>query len=384
MALIREMWYHTTMGRVRYKSACEKPFRLDVGGDETLSDQLTANLRRAIADGTFRPGDRLPGIREMARLCRTSVKIPLAAMETLASEGLVKARPRIGCIVLDERRKIWKGRVLLVYTGVFGRYNTHVQYGEIAERLTRADWRVESLFITNAGPRKPYDLSRFDAIFAEKYDLIIFPGCCTPILDIAVKNARPYFDIGGGGVSDDPFCIGRTYNTIGGCYRELVARCQKSGVRHVLHVGHVRESVRTMRGEFHGTGIKVEDLVLDPGTGPDRLDDFQRTGYVAIAERLSNRRLGLPDLVYFSDDYLARSGLWALSDMGLDAPEDIKVVTFCNHGFLPAYRRTLARIENNPAKNGEKTANAIIRYLEKGIRPRRILYEMKYVDGETF
>ena len=371
------------MGRRVQDAACEKLFKLDVGSNETLSSQLTANLRRAIADGTFRPGDRLPSIREMASLCRTSIKVPLAAIEALAYDGLVKARPRIGSIVLGERRKLWKGRVLLVYTGVFGRYNTHVQYGEIVERLTWADWRVESLFITNAGPRQPYDLSRFDTVFSEKYDLAVFPGCCTPILEIVRRNSIPYLDVCSA-VSDDPLCIGRTYSAIGGCYREFVARCQEKGVRHILHVGHVREDVQTLCGEFSDTGIAVEDMMVDPGVGPDRLDDFQRKGYEALVERLSKRRCGLPDLVYFSDDYLARGGLWALSDMGLDAPEDVKVVTFCNHGFPPAYRRTISRIENNPAKNGEKIAKAIIRYLESGIMPRRILYETKYIDGETF
>ena len=80
-------------------------YRLDPAAAETLTEQLADNLRRAIANGICKPGDKLPGVRQMAKLCGTSVQVPIGAMKALATDGFVKARPRIGCVVLEQNRK---------------------------------------------------------------------------------------------------------------------------------------------------------------------------------------------------------------------------------------------------------------------------------------
>ena len=79
----------------------EQIYRLDAAAAETLTEQLAENLRRAIANGLYKPGDGLPGIRVIAKWCGTSVQVPIGAMKMLADEGFVKARPRIGCVVLE-------------------------------------------------------------------------------------------------------------------------------------------------------------------------------------------------------------------------------------------------------------------------------------------
>ena len=74
-------------------------FRLDRAGSASLSSQLADNLRRAIRNHIFRPGDVLPGIRRLAELCGTSVRVPIQALAELESEGLIKSRARIGSAV---------------------------------------------------------------------------------------------------------------------------------------------------------------------------------------------------------------------------------------------------------------------------------------------
>ena len=59
----------------------EQIYRLDTAAVETLTEQLSENLRRAIANGLYKPGDRLPGIREMAKLCGTSGLLDLLRAE---------------------------------------------------------------------------------------------------------------------------------------------------------------------------------------------------------------------------------------------------------------------------------------------------------------
>lgn len=60
---------------------------------------LSESLRRQITAGAFRPGERLPSIRQLARQTRLSVTTVIRALQTLEDEGLVEGRPRSGYAV---------------------------------------------------------------------------------------------------------------------------------------------------------------------------------------------------------------------------------------------------------------------------------------------
>lgn len=61
-----------------------------------LPEQIYAALRRAIADGAFPPGSRLPASRVLARSLRVSRNSVLAAYERLSAEGLICGRTGSG------------------------------------------------------------------------------------------------------------------------------------------------------------------------------------------------------------------------------------------------------------------------------------------------
>ena len=82
---------------------------LDRTCEGTLAEQLAERLRRNIANGVWKPGSVLPGIRELAKLCGTSTRVPKAAISMLEGENLVRPRPRLGCEVLDGDRNVWRG-----------------------------------------------------------------------------------------------------------------------------------------------------------------------------------------------------------------------------------------------------------------------------------
>ena len=90
------------------------PFRLDRHGGGGLSEQIAAGLRGAMRSGTYRPGDRLPAIRAMARSLETSNLMVNRAVQQLASEGWLMARPRTGIHVLESHERVWRAHVLLV------------------------------------------------------------------------------------------------------------------------------------------------------------------------------------------------------------------------------------------------------------------------------
>lgn len=66
---------------------------------ERLYEQLAARIRRQIQDRTYRPGDRLPSVRELSRSSRVSVSTVLDAYRLLEDQGLISPRPQSGYYV---------------------------------------------------------------------------------------------------------------------------------------------------------------------------------------------------------------------------------------------------------------------------------------------
>lgn len=69
-------------------------FRIEKGARETLADQIYEGVRRAIAEGRVRPGERLPSIRDTASRLSVALNTAAAAYRRLADEGF--AEPRAG------------------------------------------------------------------------------------------------------------------------------------------------------------------------------------------------------------------------------------------------------------------------------------------------
>src|ERR1043165_8850864 len=71
------------------------------GGGGTLTDQLFQSIRRLIADGVWRSGERIPGSRILARDAKVSRTTVVATIEMLIAEGLLEARGTSGTYVAD-------------------------------------------------------------------------------------------------------------------------------------------------------------------------------------------------------------------------------------------------------------------------------------------
>ena len=72
---------------------------LRLEGSGRLNEQLYRALRRAILDGRFAPGSRLPSTRVLARELGLSRNVALMAFAQLMDEGYVEARAGSGTIV---------------------------------------------------------------------------------------------------------------------------------------------------------------------------------------------------------------------------------------------------------------------------------------------
>jgi GntR family transcriptional regulator len=61
-----------------------------------LHDQVAAQIRRAIADGEAKPGERLPPARHLAAVMHVNTNTVLRALRMLRDEGLLELRPGHG------------------------------------------------------------------------------------------------------------------------------------------------------------------------------------------------------------------------------------------------------------------------------------------------
>ncbi|MCW3029659.1 MAG: winged helix-turn-helix transcriptional regulator [Solirubrobacterales bacterium] len=67
-------------------------FKIDRSNPVLLHDQVAAQIRRAIADGEAKPGERLPPARDLAAIMHVNANTVLRALRTLRDEGLLEIR----------------------------------------------------------------------------------------------------------------------------------------------------------------------------------------------------------------------------------------------------------------------------------------------------
>ena len=70
--------------------------KIDRDDPTLLHDQVAAQIRRAIAEGEAKPGERLPSARHLAAVMHVNTNTVLRALRLLRDEGLLELRPGHG------------------------------------------------------------------------------------------------------------------------------------------------------------------------------------------------------------------------------------------------------------------------------------------------
>ena len=73
--------------------------KVDVNERTPLHEQVAADIRRAIADGEAKPGERLPPARDLAAVLGVNSNTVLRALRVLRDEGLLEFRRGRGITV---------------------------------------------------------------------------------------------------------------------------------------------------------------------------------------------------------------------------------------------------------------------------------------------
>lgn len=74
--------------------------KIDRDDPAHLHEQVATEIRRAIADGEAKPGDRIPPARHLAAVMGVNTNTVFRALRALRDEGLLEMAPRRGIKVV--------------------------------------------------------------------------------------------------------------------------------------------------------------------------------------------------------------------------------------------------------------------------------------------
>ena len=284
------------------------PFQIDRTSPVGYSDQLVEGIREAVRRGVYRKGERLPTWKEMAEALGVSARIPREAIAKLAREGLVTSHRRQGCIVsaLKQRAPL-KGSVLVILTDLS--FSSCVQYEAIGEALARQGYAAMSLVVRRAGGCcMPYDLSVADRILDRKIDFVYVMSAESQFgkwlagrhVPFAVTESNnPEFDSSVCGLMGvvKPFDFSKAL-------RDMAAHCRRVGVKRVLQVCYGRPPLFDATSILAPAGVRVESWHVK-AENPQSPADVRVAGFRAFSRRLKDGIAWLPEVLLFTDDYLA-------------------------------------------------------------------------------
>jgi len=352
-------------------------FRPDPLNQEDLSDQLAGWLRNRIASGRYKPGDKLPTMRELADASGVSFKTARTAIERLTREGYVNSRPHIGSVVMPKNITVWRGRVLLVLPEEDETsYFVNAFLGEVRRQLTSAGYQTVRVCFSRA---QKGNCAQLETMLGQSVDFALVMYGTPKVVRMLGKAGVPYVD----------FCGTRTKGTRawhfpsgdGEAKARFVAHCVRTGVRTVTEVDFGSPGGSSARDELTAAGIAVSRVSVVPDVKRGRLEGIERAAFECFADV---DRAALPELFLVWDDYVARGLLMALLTRGIAVPDDVKVVVFANAGFAPVFPKSLTRIEHDPLRCGTQAADFVLAVLSKGRVPTPPMLAPTYIIDESF
>lgn len=139
-----------------------------------------------------------------------------------------------------------------------------------------------------------------------------------------------------------------TFDDHGGCYA-MGKYFAEAGYKRVFHVtgpSAFQQAIVRQRGfeqGFSEHGGVVDDALRYEGTY------LVPSGYEAVEWLLREHRGAMPDAIFFANSLMARGGLAALHDHGLQSPRDVALATFDDFDHLDYVRPKMTRVGAKPS-----------------------------------
>jgi DNA-binding LacI/PurR family transcriptional regulator len=358
------------------------PFQIDRASSVDLALQVEKGLSGAIHSGVYRPGDRLPGIHDMARDLGVSNVVVSRAVRRLSAAGKLQARRRAGIHVTQGEQPFARGHVLLVdATSASYFFGTRSQ--ALTQALQDANLRVSSLFYTDLGDEAVCQRLAL-ALDSQAVSLVLLAvpvagavAICqsrgVPHVACLAKDAAP-------GADGPPVAVVRYSDTA--AMRDMVAHILALNVRHIHAISIHAQALETLTSLAKTAGLTVSvETALD--WQKSGAEGYEMVGFSAAQHLLA--RGPLPDLLFVPDDYLARGVLTALLLAGKRVPVDVQLVAAVNRGAHPAYTGPFTRVENDPVEHGQVLAQAILGALDRDESEPPLAFRLgpSFVAGST-
>ena len=356
-------------------------FELDRKSGVPLSDQLVSRLKTAIVRGVYKPGGTLPGIIELADAADVSEKVSRMALRRLSDEGWISTRRHVGSVVLARTGNVVRWRVLFFSHNPYFCFHTDRLVSEMRTRLMREKGGVSTIAISRCRGANSY--LQLEELLKERWDLIIENDMDATSRKMIEDSGWPFVVVGGASLtapSRAANCVGFVKFSSGLAATDFVLACARRNVRSVvqfqcnLAAFDVAERLRIM-------GVATKTIRTSDGLDPEGV---AREAYAIIDGWFRNGSPRLPDVILFTDDYIAQGGLLALRSHGVRMPEDVSVVSFANKGHLPIWDQPLTRLEVDPIAHGAALAKAVRTYLHGKPFPDGIVLGSVWKQGETF
>ena len=359
----------------------ELPFCVVRNSAKTLVEQTFDGLKSAILCGYYKPGDVLPPMRVFVEKLGVSRIVTNEVIARLKAEGLVNARPRVGCVVLGGDEKLWKGRVLVVNPVGDDNYYNNVLSGIIRDTLIANGYLYFNCVVPQLETRD-YDLSTLEHLLQRSIDLVVLASLNPEIVDFVAKFGVPYVTVSQ--FDDRPFPARKTGGRIdwNAAVADFVRDIREAGIRRVEQMSWVRNMADAVPA-LEKAKISARRWDVAVPRGVPRIQAVKEAGYREMARRLAQKDPMLPELLFFADDRLAEGALLALSERGVRVPEDLSVVSWSNVGSGPVFVKPLTRMEMDPYADGRKVSKWILEVLGGRRNPPPLTIGPRYRIGET-
>ena len=355
---------------------------LDRSCPMTLADQLVERLKAAIVRNRCRPGEVLPGIRKIAETVQVSEKVVRTAMHRLTAEGWVMPRRHVGPVIAERGSKGARWRVLYFTHNPYYCYYHERFIATLRMQLLREKDGVLLVAVNRYDGINGY--IQLEEALKERWDLILEGPTVAKSRKMIEASGWPFATIDDSVYTMPPSvaanCVGRIDMSIGSATSDFVRECARRNVRSVVQLQCDRGAFDvTERLRIMGVDVRTERTPM--GIGPD---EVAHDAYAIVDRWFRRDRPRLPDVVFFTDDYVAQGGLLALLRHGIRIPEDVAVVSFANKGHLPIWDRALTRIEVDPAAHGVAVSQAVQKFLHDGQFQSGLSLGSAWIPGDTF
>lgn len=359
-------------------------FALDRTCGRSYVHQLTEAIRDAIESGYYHDGDILPTLEDMATSAGVSIIVPREAISRLADAGMVVPRRGVGCVVRAPKAGSMGHVLLLTSERVDNRYNASI-CATLRDALVRAGYRVSHCPVLGCIGGKP-DFSQLDLLLGSSVSLVVsliakdgvverrvaragVPIVVVDTVKMTGKNARNV--------------VGRLPQNRFSALPEFVAHCVRAGVRHVTEIT-ADFSVPVALDALRKAGVSADEWhfpVVRRFAGENCVEPQV---FAAMRECCCRRRDCLHDLIFISDDIVARSVLTAFMAEGICVPKDVQVAIWCIQGFEPLSAVPLTRLETDTSAVGRAYAEYILGILSGNRDATCPVVGNRYIIGGSF